>query len=81
MDIFYFQDQKQPHPLPMPEYGGWFAPMTEFLPEASSPIQSFHRCNLAAILITDLVRVLKKRKYLYKCTNCTLLKEEKFISI
>ena len=30
--------------------------MTEFLPEASTPIQSFHRCNLAAILITDLVR-------------------------
>ena len=42
----------------MPEYGGWFAPMTEFLPEASSPIQSFHRCNLAAILITDLVKIL-----------------------
>lgn len=59
---FFFQDQKHPHPLPMPEYGGWFAPMTEFLPEASTPIQSFHRCNLAAILITDLVRILKTKQ-------------------
>ena len=44
-----------PHPLPMPEYGGWFAPLTEFLPEATQPISTFHRCNLAAILLTDLV--------------------------
>ncbi len=49
------QGQQQPHPLPMPEYGGWFAPLTEFLPDASQPIVTFHRCNLAAILITDLV--------------------------
>ena len=46
---------RQPHPLPMPEYGGWFAPLTEFLPDASLPISTFHRCNLAAILVTDLV--------------------------
>ena len=39
----------------MPEYGGWFAPLTEFLPEASVPISNFHRCNLALILLTDLV--------------------------
>ncbi|XP_059089513.1 protein furry-like isoform X3 [Tigriopus californicus] len=45
----------QPHPLPMPEYGGWFAPLTEFLPHASQPISSFHRSNLAVILLTDLV--------------------------
>ena len=43
------------HPLPMPEYGGWFAPLTEFLPEPSQPISNFHRCNLAVILLTDLV--------------------------
>ena len=49
------QDSKQPRPLPMPEYGGWFAPLTEFLPDASQPISNFHRCNLAAILLTDLV--------------------------
>ena len=48
-------DRKHPHPLPMPEYGGWFAPLTEFLPDPSSPINTFHRCNLAAILLTDLV--------------------------
>eukprot|EP00095_Tigriopus_kingsejongensis_P010905 maker-scaffold348_size200312-snap-gene-1.16 protein:Tk10905 transcript:maker-scaffold348_size200312-snap-gene-1.16-mRNA-1 annotation:"AT27402p" len=45
----------QPHPLPMPEYGGWFAPLTEFLPSSSQPIQSFHRSNLAVIFLTDLV--------------------------
>jgi hypothetical protein len=39
----------------MPEYGGWFAPLTEFLPEPSQPISNFHRCNLAVILLTDLV--------------------------
>ena len=44
-----------PHPLPMPEFGGWFAPLTECLPDASQPISTFHRCNLAAILLTDLV--------------------------
>lgn len=43
------------HPLPMPEYGGWFAPLTEFLPDPSQPISNFHRCNLSAILLTDLV--------------------------
>ena len=46
---------RQPRPLPMPEYGGWFAPLTEFLPDASHPVTSFHRCNLAVILLTDLV--------------------------
>ena len=50
-------DQDQPHPLPMPEYGGWFAPLTEFLPlpGSSQIISSFHRSNLAVILLTDLV--------------------------
>ncbi|KAH8317880.1 hypothetical protein KR067_003813 [Drosophila pandora] len=32
-----------PHPLPMPEYGGYFAPLTEFLPDVSLPISGFHR--------------------------------------
>lgn len=32
-----------PHPLPMPEYGGYFAPLTEFLPDAGLPITGFHR--------------------------------------
>ena len=33
----------QPHPLPMPEYGGYFAPLTEYLPDSSQPITAFHR--------------------------------------
>lgn len=32
-----------PHPLPMPEYGGYFAPLTEFLPDISLSISGFHR--------------------------------------
>ena len=43
------------HPLPMPEFGGWFAPLTEFLPDPAVPITNFHRCNLAMILLTELV--------------------------
>ncbi|KAG1696979.1 Protein furry -like [Nymphon striatum] len=45
----------QPHPLPMPEYGGYFAPLTAYLPDSSQPISSFHRCNLAVIFLVDLV--------------------------
>ena len=45
----------QPHPLPMPEYGGFYAPLTEYLPDSSQPIIGFHRCNLALILLTDIV--------------------------
>ncbi|XP_060657764.1 protein furry isoform X7 [Drosophila nasuta] len=44
-----------PHPLPMPEYGGYFAPLTEFLPDVSLPISGFHRCNVAVMLLTDIV--------------------------
>lgn len=36
----------QPHPLPMPEYGGYFAPLTEYLPDSSQPITAFHRSVL-----------------------------------
>lgn len=36
-------DIPQPHPLPMPEYGGYFAPLTEYLPDSSQPISGFHR--------------------------------------
>ena len=44
-----------PHPLPMPEYGGYFAPLTEFLPDTSMPISGFHRCNVAVMLLTDII--------------------------
>ncbi|KAE8748600.1 furry [Frankliniella occidentalis] len=48
-------DIPQPHPLPMPEYGGYFAPLTEFLPDCTQPSSGFHRCNLAVMLLTDIV--------------------------
>ncbi|XP_064474584.1 protein furry-like [Ornithodoros turicata] len=48
-------DTPQPHPLPMPEYGGFYAPLSEFLPDSSQPVASFHRCNLAIMLLTDVV--------------------------
>lgn len=44
-----------PHPLPMPEYGGYFAPLTEFLPDIGLPISGFHRCNVAVMLLVDIV--------------------------
>lgn len=37
-------DVPQPHPLPMPEYGGYFAPLKDYLPDNSQPISGFHRC-------------------------------------
>ncbi|XP_024082202.1 protein furry isoform X2 [Cimex lectularius] len=48
-------DVPQPHPLPMPEYGGYFAPLTEYLPDSSQPSTGFHRCNVAVMLLTDVV--------------------------
>lgn len=39
----------------MPEYGGYFAPLTEFLPDSNLPISGFHRCNVAVMLLTDIV--------------------------
>ncbi|RWS16502.1 protein furry-like protein [Dinothrombium tinctorium] len=45
----------QPRPLPMPEFGGYYAPLTEFLPDASQPIVVFHRCNLSLMLLCDVV--------------------------
>lgn len=48
-------DVPQPRPLPMPEYGGFFAPLTEFLPDSNQPISGFHRCNVAVMLLCDVV--------------------------
>lgn len=45
----------QPHPLPMPEFGGYYAPLTEFLPDSSQPVTGFHRCNLAVMLLADVL--------------------------
>lgn len=40
-------------PLPMPEYGGYYAPLKEFLPPQQ--VCPFHRCNLAMMFITELI--------------------------
>ncbi|XP_014285726.3 protein furry isoform X3 [Halyomorpha halys] len=48
-------DIPQPHPLPMPEYGGYFAPLTEYLPDTLQPSTGFHRCNVAVMLLSDVV--------------------------
>ncbi|XP_054160326.1 protein furry-like isoform X2 [Oppia nitens] len=45
----------QPRPLPMPEFGGYYAPLTEYLPTSGQPVVGFHRCNLALMFLTDLV--------------------------
>ncbi|KAL3276200.1 hypothetical protein HHI36_020918 [Cryptolaemus montrouzieri] len=45
----------QPHPLPMPEYGGYFAPLSDYLPDSSQPISTFHRCNIGVMLLCDVV--------------------------
>lgn len=46
---------RQPHPLPMPEYGGYFAPLNKILPDTNLPISGFHRCNVAVMLLSDIV--------------------------
>lgn len=44
-----------PYPLPMPAYGGYFAPMSQFLPEKFTPTSGFHRSNLGIIFLSELV--------------------------
>ncbi|OQR78358.1 protein furry-like [Tropilaelaps mercedesae] len=47
---------KEPHPLPMPEYGGYYAPLSQELPATVVfPNCGFHRCNMAVILLADMV--------------------------
>lgn len=43
------------HTLPMPEYGGYFAPLNKILPDTNLPISGFHRCNVAVMLLTEIV--------------------------
>lgn len=42
-DVMYQYDVPLPHPLPMPEYGGYFAPLIEYIPENVQPSSGFHR--------------------------------------
>ncbi|WAQ97896.1 FRYL-like protein [Mya arenaria] len=44
-----------PYPLPMPAYGGYFAPMSEYLPESMQASSGFHRSNIAIMFMSDLV--------------------------
>lgn len=40
-------------PLPMPEYGGYYAPLKEFFP--TQPVAPFHRCNIALMFVSELI--------------------------
>ena len=44
-----------PYPLPMPAYGGYFAPLNELLPESLPPTVGFHRSNISVMYLCDLV--------------------------
>ncbi|KAG2465417.1 FRYL protein, partial [Polypterus senegalus] len=42
-------------PLPFPPSGGCWAPLVDYLPETNTPGVTLHRCNIAVILLTDLI--------------------------
>ncbi|XP_014783664.1 protein furry, partial [Octopus bimaculoides] len=44
-----------PYPLPMPAYGGYFAPMSELLPDTFVPTAGLHRSYLGIMFLSDLV--------------------------
>ncbi|XP_056115791.1 protein furry homolog-like isoform X2 [Rhinichthys klamathensis goyatoka] len=48
-------DHNQPEPLPFPPTGGCWSPLIDYLPETTTPVVSLHRCNIAVILLTDLI--------------------------
>ncbi|NXY71774.1 FRYL protein, partial [Glareola pratincola] len=48
-------EHNQGEPLPFPPTGGCWSPLVDYLPEASPPGMSLHRCNIAVILLTDLI--------------------------
>ena len=41
-----------PHPLPMPAYGGYCAPLNECLPENFTPTPGFHRSVFSLLKYT-----------------------------
>ncbi|XP_064005317.1 protein furry homolog-like isoform X4 [Pogoniulus pusillus] len=47
-------EHNQGEPLPFPPTGGCWSPLVDYLPE-TSPGMSLHRCNIAVILLTDLI--------------------------
>ncbi|XP_072248255.1 protein furry homolog isoform X4 [Leuresthes tenuis] len=48
-------ETNRPHPLPMPLSGGCWAPLVDYLPETITPRGPLHRCNIAVILMTEMV--------------------------
>ncbi|XP_028299982.1 protein furry homolog-like isoform X11 [Gouania willdenowi] len=48
-------DHNRPEPLPFPPTGGCWSPLVDYLPETNSPAVPLHRCNIAVILLTDLI--------------------------
>ncbi|KAL4635429.1 hypothetical protein GN956_G14687 [Arapaima gigas] len=48
-------EYNQPEPLPFPPTGGCWSPLVDYLPETNNPGVPLHRCNIAVILLTDLI--------------------------
>ncbi|KAJ7986513.1 hypothetical protein DPEC_G00340650 [Dallia pectoralis] len=48
-------DHNRPEPLPFPPTGGCWSPLVDYLPETTTPGVPLHRCNIAVILLTDLI--------------------------
>ncbi|NWU90477.1 FRYL protein, partial [Upupa epops] len=48
-------EHNEGEPLPFPPNGGCWSPLVDYLPETSPPGMSLHRCNIAVILLTDLI--------------------------
>ncbi|XP_068599918.1 protein furry homolog-like [Brachionichthys hirsutus] len=48
-------DHNQPEPLPFPPTGGCWSPLVDYLPGSNTPAVPLHRCNIAVILLTDLI--------------------------
>ncbi|KAM6150664.1 protein furry homolog-like isoform 2-T2 [Erethizon dorsatum] len=48
-------EHNQGEPLPFPPAGGCWSPLVDYVPETSSPGLPLHRCNIAVILLTDLI--------------------------
>ncbi|XP_061680051.1 protein furry homolog-like isoform X3 [Syngnathoides biaculeatus] len=48
-------DHNRPEPLPFPPTGGCWSPLVDYLPETNAPAVALHRCNIAVILLTDLI--------------------------
>ncbi|KAG8453652.1 hypothetical protein GDO86_000331 [Hymenochirus boettgeri] len=48
-------EHNRAEPLPFPPSGGCYSPLVDYLPETTTPGTSLHRCNIAVILLTDLI--------------------------